>query len=68
VHGVEAGLRQRVVRLLRESGVLVHVRGVWSDLVLGQLAYGLAQHHVLIGEPVHVERGVAHEVDPRTSE
>ena len=55
VHGVEAGLDQRLARLDGVAGLLVDLGGVRRDLLLRQRAHGLAERLVLVAEPVGVE-------------
>ena len=48
-----------VVRLLRVRAVLVHLRGIRRDLVLGDRAHRLADRLVVLGDLEHVEVGVS---------
>ena len=57
VRGVEVGRHQRVVRLLREAGLLVDRGGVRRDLVVADVADGRADGLVLLGEGVEVAHG-----------
>ena len=52
VHGLQVGLDQGVVRLLREPRLLVDLGRVRRDLVVGQLADRLAKRLVLLGQGV----------------
>ena len=66
VDGVQVGLDQGVMSLLRELRRLVYLGRVRRDLLLGQGTHRLAQRIVLLGQG-EGRKIVAHALDGRTS-
>ena len=58
VHGVEAGLIERIEGFLGESLVLVAIGRVRHDVAFGQCADRGAQFVVFVGQAEQVERGI----------
>ena len=58
VHGVEAGLIERVEGFGREPLILITISRVRHDVALGQCPNRGAQFVVLVGQAEQIERGI----------